>query len=298
MNFSDSINVSVGICAYNEAGNIAQLLESILMQVTESAYIEEIIVVSDGSTDKTDEIVKQAASRAKITFLRNERRSGKYAAINKFLMAAKSPVLVLSSADIILKKDAIENLCLPFINEQKVGMTGARPIPLNHKNSFMGYVVNLQWRLHHELSLIKPKFGELVAFRNIIRELPPTLVDEEHICLCVKERGYDLKYVPEAVIFNKGPDNAGDFLKQRRRIYAGHLLLKKNYNYEVVTLSGIGIFMLLLKKPFRGFKKNIIRFLGAIFLEAAARLLAVFDLIFKKYHYTWKIAVSTKNLSN
>ena len=53
------MDVSVGIMAFNEEKNMGRLLKALLSQELKKVRIEEIIVVSDGSTDKTNEIVKE-----------------------------------------------------------------------------------------------------------------------------------------------------------------------------------------------------------------------------------------------
>ncbi len=55
------MDISVGVIAYNEENNIANLLDSLLKQ---SARIKEIVVVSSGSTDKTNEIVKEFIAKS------------------------------------------------------------------------------------------------------------------------------------------------------------------------------------------------------------------------------------------
>lgn len=294
------IDVSIGICAYNEEQNIRELLNSILEQKTDKVNIEEIIVICDGSTDRTKELAEGISqNNRKIKLINLQRRCGKYAAINKFFESAEAPILALSSADIILEKNAIEKLCLPFLTEHGIGIVASRPLPINPADTFLGFVVNLQWHLHHKLSMLQPKFGELIAFRNIIKNLPPTLVDEEQIASIVKTSGYGLKYIPDALVFNKGPENIKDFLIQRRRIYAGHLLLKKKYDYEVVTLKGNRILRCLLTKLSPEYKKNRLWLLGAIFLEVVGRILGELDILFKKniLDYKWVIAKSTKNFN-
>jgi cellulose synthase/poly-beta-1,6-N-acetylglucosamine synthase-like glycosyltransferase len=146
--------------------------------------------------------------------------------------------------------------------------------------------------------LEQPKFGEFIAFSNIIKQLPPTSVDEEQIAAIIKNNGYMLKYVPQAVVYNKGPDTVREFLRQRRRIYCGHLLLKKYYNYEAATLSGMRILKYLLKNSFSACKKSRLWFCGAIFLELTGRVLGRLDALFKKNHYKWKIVKSTKCLND
>lgn len=292
----EKLSVSIGICAYNEENNLAYLLDSVFGQKTERVSIKEVIVISDGSTDGTDEIIRRIAASGRLVSLRNQRRLGKYVAINRFLKEAKSDIFVLASADIILESDAIEKLCLPFFEDESMGITGAHPVPKNRMDSFMGYVVNLEWYLHHQLSLIQPKFGEMIAFRNMIEELPPTLVDEEHIAYLFMSKGLKLEYCPDARIYNKGPETVGDFLRQRKRIYTGHLMLKRTYNYEVPTLNGMKALFCLLRNFPGSFKGKVFWLIGAIFLELTSRILARLGIIYKKNNYLWEIAKSTKNL--
>jgi len=292
--------VSIGICAYNEEKDIHYLIKSLLEQELERVFIKEIIIISDGCTDRTDQIVNKFNGDNRIKLIESKERRGKYIAVNKFLHCAKSPVLVLSSADIILSNDTIEKLCLPLLFNDFIGIIGARPVPQNTMDSFFGYVVNLQWYLHHKMSLSQPKFGELIAFRNIIDSLPPTLVDEEQIAHLIANKGYVLKYVPDALVYNKGPENTKDFLIQRRRIYAGHLMLRNNHGYEVTTLRATRILKCLLKGLPVEFKKNKFWLLGAIFLEMIGRAIGRADNFLNKDHYAykWKIAKSTKGLKS
>jgi cellulose synthase/poly-beta-1,6-N-acetylglucosamine synthase-like glycosyltransferase len=220
-------------------------------------------------------------------------RLGKTSAINQLLKIASSHILVLESADTLPEHDTIEKLCIPFSNE-KVGITGARPIPLDSKDTFLGFTVNLIWNLHHKIALKQPKFGELIAFRNIIKQIPETAVDEEEIARIIKENGYELKYVANAIVYNKGPENIHDFITQRRRIYSGHLELKKR-DYEVSTLSNLKILFTLLR--IIEFKPKHLLYIGfAILLEAYARLIGTMDFYRGKKHYIWDVIRSGKGL--
>jgi biofilm PGA synthesis N-glycosyltransferase PgaC len=57
----DKIRVSIGICVYNEEKNIGRLLDKLLTQKTDLSDISEIYVVSSGSKDRTNEIVRTFA---------------------------------------------------------------------------------------------------------------------------------------------------------------------------------------------------------------------------------------------
>ena len=60
---ANKLHCSVGSIVYNEAGNIAKLLDALLHQKLEKAVIDEIIVVSSACTDGTDDIVRTYCSR-------------------------------------------------------------------------------------------------------------------------------------------------------------------------------------------------------------------------------------------
>lgn len=291
------MDVSVGIMAFNEEKNIGRLLKAILSQKLNQIKITKIVIVSDGSTDKTDKIVKKFAKKNKIVkLITRNKRKGKALAINQFIKVARSEILALESADTLPNKDCIEKLCLPLF-KKNVGICASHPIPINKKDSLMGFTVNLLWSLHHRISLKSPKFGELIAFKNIINKIPDTAVDEEYIAMLIQKKGFLAKYVPNAIVFNKGPTTARDFLRQRRRIYCGHLELKKKSHYEVPTINNFNIFKTLITNLDIK-SKHLIWTFGAVILEAYARLLGTTDFYTKKKHFVWEISKSTKRLES
>ena len=119
----------------------------------------------------------------------------------------------MESGDAIPHKDTVEKLVLPFA-DQNVGMTGTHPVPINPKDSFIGFAVHMLWGLHHQMALQSPKLGEMVAFRNVVRGIPKeSAVDEASIEVEIRKSGYELRYVADAYITNKGPENIKDFFK-------------------------------------------------------------------------------------
>lgn len=290
------LDLSIGIMAYNEEKNIGALLETLLTQNLHIAKIKEIIVVSSACTDRTNEIVKEFSKRDKrIKLITQEKREGKASAVNEFLKNATGDICILESGDTIPLENTIEGLCKPFLNP-KMGMTGGRPIPVNDKSNFIGFAGHLIWDLHHELALKDPKLGELIAFRNVVEEIPKdTAVDEAHIESIIRQKGYELEYAPDAVCYNKAPETVRDFLKQRRRIYAGHLHLRKETGYAPSSMKFSNLFSLIVTS-FQRSKKESIFVVGAMILEGLARLLGWFDFRTKKKPYIWEIAKTTKEL--
>jgi cellulose synthase/poly-beta-1,6-N-acetylglucosamine synthase-like glycosyltransferase len=289
--------VSVGVMAHNEEKNIERLLDSLFDQNLEGISLSEVVVVSSGSTDRTDEIVRRfSQEKPVVRLLSQEEREGKASAFNLFLEEAKEEIIVLVSADLLLERDTLKNLVGP-LGDSQVGIVGSHPVPVNDPRTFMGFAAHLLWGLHHQISLKDPKAGEAIAFRKIFKKIPVlSATDEVNIEALVRGQGYRAVYAPEALVRNKGPETVGDFISQRRRIYAGHLAAKHEYSYEVPTLSGFRVFLFLLRS-----RELSWRFLFwaplVIVLEIYSRFLGFFDYRGQSpRHAVWQVASSTKDL--
>lgn len=281
--------------AYNEEANIAKSIETILSQSISTGHIAELFVVASGCTDRTTEIVEAIAQEdGRVQLIVQERRMGKASAINLFVGAARSPILIMSGADVILREGTIDALLRHF-QDPTVGMVGAHPIPVNDESTFLGHSVHLLWRLHDLLARVAPKLGEVVAFRNVVPSIPPdTAVDEISIQALITQLGYRLVYEPQAVIYNHGPATVKDFLRQRRRIYAGHLHVQRQQGYEASTMSLRRIGQVLAGSGSFASPRAATWTLGAIALEAAARGLGHYDYVRRRSHMVWDTAVTTK----
>ena len=290
------IPCSMGIMAHNEEANIGRLLEAIVTQRTKRVSLTEIVVVASGCTDNTETIVREWGKRdSRIRLIVQEKRAGKAAAINEYLPQAREKVLVLCSADLIPEADAIERLVLPFADPE-VGMTSSRPVPVNDRTLFMGFAAHTLWNLHHHVNLGSFKAGEMVAFRKIFERIPyHTAVDEASMEPVIRGQGYRVQYVPTAVVYNKGPETVADFLRQRRRIYSGHLAVRDTLGYNVSTMSARKVFIVLLRHL--DWRPRFFLWTWAIVgLEAYGRLLGLRDYKKRRDHRVWEIATTTKKL--
>ncbi|MGH2495202.1 MAG: glycosyltransferase, partial [Ktedonobacteraceae bacterium] len=287
----ERIGCSIGIMAYNEEANIGRTLQSVLAQTGPSISINEVIVVASGCTDRTVPIVTEMATQEpRIHLFVQEKREGKASAINLFLKQATSPVAVLIGADVIPETSAIEYLCAPF-QDATIGMVGGRPVPVNDPNTFMGHAVHLLWRLHDGVARIHPKLGEVIAFRNVISGIPTdSAVDEISIQALISQLGFRLIYRPECIVYNKGPLTVRDFLKQRRRIYAGHLKVLRQQNYEASTMKVSPIFRQLISARHYALStpRQVMWTFGAMVLEGYARIQGHYDYRRKREHYIWQ----------
>jgi cellulose synthase/poly-beta-1,6-N-acetylglucosamine synthase-like glycosyltransferase len=292
-----ALHCALGITAHNEEANIGRLLQRVLEQRLSAVQLHEIVVVASGCTDNTEAIVREVAGREpRISLLVQERREGKASAINLFMRGATRPILILCSADVLPEADAIERLVAPLADPE-IGMTSCRPVPVNDPSTFMGFAVHLLWNLHHQINLHGFKAGEMTAFRRIFERIPyDTAVDEASVEPIVRGQGYGVRYVPDAIVYNKGAETVADFLRQRRRIYAGHLVVRERLGYAVSTMSALRIMGLLLRNLDWRPKQFLWTWL-VVALEACGRYLGRRDYGAKRDHSVWEVATTTKELS-
>ncbi|MDL1895055.1 glycosyltransferase [Anaerolineae bacterium CFX7] len=294
-----AISCSVGITAHNEAKNIGKLLEALLTQELEQVAISEIIVVASGCTDDTCEIVRAYEARhPRVKLFEQARREGKTSAINLFLQNAREEICVIESGDTIPGPTTIENLIKLFA-DPKVGMTGAQKIPTNVPDHIVGYMSHLRLQMEHELCLEIPRLGELIAFRKVFTHLPPDVaMDEAFVEALVIKRGLEVRYAPDAVVYNTGPETLREFIMQRRRNYAGHLHLVHKYGYKVSSMDNMRVSKIAWVEIWNAVRLIYTLFTLA-FVEGLARLLGRWDYFVKgRKHEVWDIAWTTKRVDH
>jgi poly-beta-1,6-N-acetyl-D-glucosamine synthase len=286
---------SVGVMAYNEEANIAAAIDTILTQRLTRSTVAEVIVVASGCEDRTAAIVAEIAREdPRVRLIEQQCREGKASAINLFIGAARAPLLLMVSADVLVEQGTFDALLRQF-EDPSVGMVGGHPMPVNDESTFLGHAVHLQWRLHDRIARESPKLGEIVAFRNVVPSIPlDTAVDEISIQALVVQLGYRLVYEPEAVVYNRGPATVRDFLRQRRRIYAGHLQVREQQRYSASTMSARRVAQALGNSGSFSTPQGLLWTLGTIGLEATARGLGRYDVMRRRPQHVWEISGTTK----
>ena len=289
--------VSIGIFVYNEERNIFNILEALSKQKTRTIDIDEIIFVSSGSTDNTDKIIRDFSKKNKrIKLIRQKNREGKASAINLFLDKAKNDIVIIGSGDIIPKENCIEELCLPFLTDKNLGLTGAYVIPTNDKKNLLEGIIHYWWWMHNKL----PRFGEMIAYRkNLVPRIPErTIADDAYTEEIITCHGCGKKLVNSAIVENHGAESLKDLIRQRRRIYIAYKRLGKKMNSSIKSFSILRVLLLtyeycLYKKSV----KNIFYVIIGIFIEIYSRFLGMIDLCIKnKNPYIWDVIESTKKI--
>jgi cellulose synthase/poly-beta-1,6-N-acetylglucosamine synthase-like glycosyltransferase len=134
--------VSIIIAAFNEEKDIAFKLDNTLA-IDYPVEKLEIIVVSDCSSDRTDEIVSSYESRG-VRLIRQQKRQGKTAAQNLAVEHSKGEVLLFSDATTIYPSDVLERL-LPSFADSSVGCVAGRLVYVDETGSTVGQGARTYW---------------------------------------------------------------------------------------------------------------------------------------------------------
>lgn len=289
------LRCSVGVTAYNEEQNMGPLLEALVDQHLHDVEIAEIIVVASACTDKTVPIVREFMARdPRVKLIEQPKREGKTSAVNQFIAAAQTDICVLESGDTIPHEYAVEHMVRMFA-DPNVGMVGAHKVPVNTPDHIAGLLTHLRLRMEHELCLEIPRLGEMIAFRKVFERIPADVaMDEAFVEAFIVKRGMEVKYAPDAIVYNTGPTTIGDFMRQRRRNHAGHLFLKHKYGYAVSSIQNKRVAKVAWKELW-----GIVQLAWVLFLLAAiegwSRLMGWYDYAVKQdRHVVWNMAWSQK----
>jgi glycosyltransferase involved in cell wall biosynthesis len=123
-----SLSLSVVMPVYNERYLVAESIARVLK--VESPLIDklELIIVDDGSTDGTREILRKLAAEnpARITYIEHERNAGKGAAVATGVARARGDVTVIQDADLEYNPKDLAKLMVPFVNDEADAVFGSR----------------------------------------------------------------------------------------------------------------------------------------------------------------------------
>jgi len=231
----------IGICAYNEENNIGRLLRNLVsgQNLGENC---KILVICSGCNDRTPQIVRKfQESDARIELVIENLRRGKANALNKiFKMGDRTEFTILINADALPGKGSVNKL-VTKLTDLHVGAAFAQPVPFENSRRVCHEIARLVWHLHHIISQSgTPKLsGELCAIRSAyVQEIPENAAtDEPYLERAIRKQHKEILYVPETLVYVRCPTNVVDLIKQRKRIWIGHIQLQETTGYKVSTSS-------------------------------------------------------------
>jgi len=217
-------SVSFVIAVYNGEKFLERKLRTILSLNYPREFME-ILVVSDGSTDRTDDIARSFAAEG-VKFLRVP-HGGKAAALNAGVPLASGEIVVLADVRQTLDRDCLRNVIACF-GDAKVGAVSPQTIIVKGE-TLEETSTSLYWRYEHwirlRLTRIDSTFGYSGAFAAIRRDLwvplpEGTLLDDVYEPLVAFFQGYRILYEPSATMYDFPTVLHSEF-KRKVRLQAG-----------------------------------------------------------------------------
>ncbi|MFU8851002.1 bifunctional polysaccharide deacetylase/glycosyltransferase family 2 protein [Micromonospora sp. SL1-18] len=221
--------VSVIVPAYNEAANIAATVRSLVG----SAYpMLEVIVVDDGSSDGTADIVERMRLRG-VRVIRQP-NAGKPAALNTGIRAARADLLVLVDGDTVFQPDTVYRLVQGFA-DPRVGAISGNTKVANRRRllgrwQHLEYVIgfNLDRRMYDVLECMPTIPGAIGAFRRevllAVGGVPAdTLAEDTDLTMKVLRAGWRVVYEEAAIAWTEAPSSLRQLWRQRYRWCYGTL---------------------------------------------------------------------------
>lgn len=232
--------VTIAIPAYNEEECIRGTLGSVL----ELDYPQDkldIIVVNDGSKDRTKEIVEDIISKNRSFGIRllNQINRGKGAALNHALSVSRGDFFVTFDSDSFISKDALQKI-LPHFADKRVAavmplMKIKDPKTLLQKLQWTEYLINLFYkRIMSILDCIHVAPGPFSVYRKeVIKTLggfdEHNIVEDLEMSLRLQKHNYKLVQILNTEVYTIAPKNLKGFYRQRNRWYKGTFLNALKY---------------------------------------------------------------------
>jgi cellulose synthase/poly-beta-1,6-N-acetylglucosamine synthase-like glycosyltransferase len=208
-------SLSVIVAAYNEERCIAQKIENFL--ACQYSGAAEMIVVSDGSSDRTGDIATSMASE-RVRVICQDQRRGKGVAVNAGADAARGEVLVFTDANAMFAADALQKVAHP-LRDKSIGLvTGVSRYPGETIGSAYQRYEQMLKGLESRLGVVAGADGALYAMRRELFEpLDPALINDFVHPILASIAGAQSVMASDAFVFEEF-SAAGEFARQVRMV--------------------------------------------------------------------------------
>ncbi|MEM6831564.1 MAG: glycosyltransferase, partial [Bacteroidota bacterium] len=189
----------------------------------------QVWVVTDGSTDKTPDIVRDYPN---VTHFHEDARKGKIHAVNRVMPHINADIVVFSDANTHINKVAIKNMIQHFHNEKVGVVAGEKRIHIDEKDEASSAGEGLYWKYE---SFLKQKdyalystvgaAGELFAIRTSLFEevSEDMLIEDFYLSMSIAAKGFIIAYEPDSYAVEHSSASVKEESKRKIRIAAGGL---------------------------------------------------------------------------
>jgi cellulose synthase/poly-beta-1,6-N-acetylglucosamine synthase-like glycosyltransferase len=216
--------ITMIVPVYNEEDHLAEKVRNIA-ETNYPADRVQVIFVSDGSTDRSNQILSRI-NQARVEVILKE-RGGKPTALNLAVERAKNPILVFSDGSTLFEGNAIRKLVRHFSNPKVGAVCGALKFAANDESQ---QTEGVYWKYESMLRLMESRLGATLTASGAIYALrhdawiplsPNTVLDDLVTTLNVRKQGYRVLYDPEAVALDFAASSVKGEFARRVRIAMG-----------------------------------------------------------------------------
>ncbi|MFT7031793.1 MAG: biofilm PGA synthesis N-glycosyltransferase PgaC [Cyclobacteriaceae bacterium] len=216
------------IAAYNEEDILGEKITN-CSSLNYPASKVKTIIVTDGSTDRSSDIVK---SDVRVINYHSDKRAGKLAAVNRVIKEVESGITVFSDANAILNNDALRNIAYHFQNNMVGAVAGEKVVKSTDADDATSSGEGLYWKyeswlkkVDYQLHSVVGAAGELFAIRTHLYECPKSnmLIEDFITSITVAKKGYRVAYAPDAIASESSSASIAEENKRKVRISAGGL---------------------------------------------------------------------------
>ncbi len=218
-------SVTLIVAAYNEEYCIEEKIKNTIA-LEYPANKVNFIFITDGSTDKTPEIIARYPS---IQLMHQSGRSGKIVAVHRAMQEVHTEVAVFTDANTLLNKEALINICRHYQDPNVGAVAGEKRVQIDDSGDATageGFYWKYESKLKawdSELFSVVGAAGELFSVKTSLYIPVPedTLLDDFMISMLIAEKGYRIVYEPDAYATETASANTKEELKRKVRIAAG-----------------------------------------------------------------------------
>jgi len=259
--------ISVIIAAHNEEEDIAEKIENTLALDYPLDKLE-IIVASDSSTDRTDEIVRSFASRGVVLYRQNE-RLGKTMAQNSAAVVSSGDILVFTDATTAYQKDVLRKIVRCFADPE-VGCVGGQLLYIDPSQTTVGRGCRSYWSYEKFIKSCESKLGSLIGVSGCLyavrrccyTPLSHDMSSDFVIASDIRLKGLRTVYEPDAICTEFTNQRPREEFRMRVRVIEQTMTAMRRY-HEVLSVRRHGMF------AFQMISHKVLRYGVPFFLIAA-----------------------------
>jgi len=235
------LTLTIGIPAHNERHNLEYLLPALLSQTRKNYHLTKIVVVSDGSSDKTIKLASLYGPRVQI--IEDGQRLGKPARVNQMFAFCRTQAVAIVDADLKLAHDSvIDALVAPLCARPKADFTSGHAVPLPPRSLVQKIAAAgidiWEFAIAAAPSDMYRCEGQIRAFgKRMYSRLrfPDLCADDVYPYLWGHTRGFRFVSSPKAQVGYRLPAALSDYVSQQRRYVGAPGILLRYFSARTIS---------------------------------------------------------------